>query len=846
MRDGRPFLARVTGLLVLVSLLSGSILGYFPALSPTGLPEISGTPPSHFAGSSHLPTFVGTQAPPPLPSKALVHNAVNPYACHTTEPAPMGIGDFGVDPGTGATYSYNTYAISGEVDYHSLQTYNASITGSQTEVGFQLNIMFVFNLSSTQYVYWTQDVAILNTTSYALGFIDNIWNDSAPGAQMYPTTVTGNGTLGTGSTAWYYDVASSSLPGGSATDPPNGFINMEMQSSVVSGVPELIFMYSVPGSGGKLVTYDNAVFPFAKGATILGFVVDGNTLNPWGSYYDAEFVMGGPGGGSQTNVVASNSRFYLEYWNGHNWAMPPSAYNFGCETAEGVTNVESTGFYDSNGTLFNAVINGNSPPDNGPNTAYARSDVSHLNVTDPKVLGTVYGDIYVNQTSSNNSWVFVNGYGNLTLGPGTYTVYESVGTGSPQSLGSCTLLKGATLTVSASSGCSGGGGNPTINSFQVTPNPATVGSQLSISTQVSGGTAPYTYSYSGLPVGCSSTNAASFTCIPSAAGSTSVNVLVTDSHGLTATQSLTLTVNPSGGGPAIASFSASPNPVATGSVVRFSVSVSGGTPPYSYSYLGLPLGCSSINTEYLNCTPTTSGNFTVQITVTDSVARSISASAHLEVTSPSGSGAPVLGVFTASPNPVTQGSQVSFSISVTGGSGPFSFTYAGLPAGCANQNLSHFSCNPSSSGTFTVVVTVSNSYGSPTKQLTLTVNPSNGGNNLPGNNGTGGFLGLDSASMFYLAVLMIVIVVILVTVFLVSGRRSRSSTLPPPSYSPGPAYPPQYPYGATPAPPSPLQPQPPAPPAPAAAAGVAFCNRCGSPVEPDFMFCRNCGNQIGK
>ncbi len=55
-----------------------------------------------------------------------------------------------------------------------------------------------------------------------------------------------------------------------------------------------------------------------------------------------------------------------------------------------------------------------------------------------------------------------------------------------------------------------------------------------------------------------------------------------------------------------------------GGTTTFRVTPSGGAPPYSYFYSGLPLGCSTANVSALPCTPSVMGAFDVYVTVTDS------------------------------------------------------------------------------------------------------------------------------------------------------------------------------------------------------------------------------------
>ena len=91
--------------------------------------------------------------------------------------------------------------------------------------------------------------------------------------------------------------------------------------------------------------------------------------------------------------------------------------------------------------------------------------------------------------------------------------------------------------------------NLTVNSLIVS-NPALssssifLGQPVKIWANATQGTAPYTYSYSGLPSGCVSSNSSLVTCTPTEAGNFSIRILIVDSSGSPFTKTLSLVVNP--------------------------------------------------------------------------------------------------------------------------------------------------------------------------------------------------------------------------------------------------------------------------------------------------------------
>jgi hypothetical protein len=76
----------------------------------------------------------------------------------------------------------------------------------------------------------------------------------------------------------------------------------------------------------------------------------------------------------------------------------------------------------------------------------------------------------------------------------------------------------------------------------------TVGTAVSLQLSASGGTAPYTWTATGLPTGLSISSGGLITGTPSAAGTFSVTATAKDSTGLTGSTSFTWTISTSGGG----------------------------------------------------------------------------------------------------------------------------------------------------------------------------------------------------------------------------------------------------------------------------------------------------------
>ena len=331
---------------------------------------------------------------------------VNPYAIETGEPAPMGIADYGVGPGNTA-YAYSTSSFLGIAQIYSLST-NSSGSNLMT---FQLNDVIVFGNGASSYSYWIQDVAFVGSTfngsTPSVQFIDNVWNFSSSTASMYATSISGNGTVSTsGGTGYYYDFANSNLPGNDIFTTFPITIQLKVVAYMSGIYPAVEFEYN---DGYGWITYDNVIFPFATSLAYYDrFVVDGYTYNPYGTFYDAELIMGGPGGGSQTVDESSGVELQLEYWNGNNYQQITNAYDFGSDTAEGISNVSSYLI-----CMINGVYDYDLAGSGGLYELYNSSNIATVNI----LSGLSSGSLYINNTFVTS---FLGGDVNVTIGAGSY------------------------------------------------------------------------------------------------------------------------------------------------------------------------------------------------------------------------------------------------------------------------------------------------------------------------------------------------------------------------------------------------------------------------------------------
>jgi gliding motility-associated-like protein len=278
------------------------------------------------------------------------------------------------------------------------------------------------------------------------------------------------------------------------------------------------------------------------------------------------------------------------------------------------------------------------------------------NITNVNCFGASTGAIDISVSGGTGNYTYMWSYQNRTtqdltnIPAGTYSVTVT-DTGTNQ-----TTSGSFTVTQPVSG----------ISIIAIPTNVACTGASTGVITlNVSGGTGSYNYNWSGtLPDGVPSQSNL-------AAGTYSVTV--TDGNNCTASQSVTIT-EPAGTPLTISSMV---QPVVCGgaSTGRITLTISGGTPNYSINWCcGLPANATTVSNL-------TAGTYNV--TVTDNngctATRSINVGEN-----------PVLQISTITPTHINNGNDGAINITVTGGTGGYSFVWTG-PAGFNGSNQPNLS-----------------------------------------------------------------------------------------------------------------------------------------------------------
>ncbi len=250
-------------------------------------------------------------------------------------------------------------------------------------------------------------------------------------------------------------------------------------------------------------------------------------------------------------------------------------------------------------------------------------------------------------------------YGNVVINGLSYTSACSAGGDSGGSYVTATGGKAVGLhSGGGSATCSSGSGekftifqpvNEALATFGVTlstasPQPGEVtvtavssrtsptGGPVELKNSAAGGTAPYTWSATGLPSGLTiapATGTVSGT--PTTAGNHTVTITATDSAGKTGSTTFTWTITAPGTGSPTLTNPGSQN-VYVGRPVRLVLHASGGTGPYTFTAANLPTGLSVGAADgVVSGTPTTWGSRTATLTVTDATGKKASVTVSFTV-----------------------------------------------------------------------------------------------------------------------------------------------------------------------------------------------------------------------
>ena len=335
------FLVLVVSIAMLVPGLSLFQNSHAP--SPIVTPSITSSTPAVSTSSNSIsnPSTYKHYFPPNFhPATKDSNGIVSPL--YTNSPAPMGVGSWGITNTSGNLTGFvlNTSSFEGTATLNNLTTLDLTNDGPD-QYTMQLNTILrnVTLFGNSSFVFWTQNVVLYTAHNHTLSFEDNLWNFSSSAFNLTPNSLYSyDGTIVPYS--YYYAVG----PSLNVSYPFT--VHLFLNSSTYNNRNAVYYNYSVISSNGNYGgSYDRIVFNSTHGmpSTFLTpsayYQINGFQYTPNGFLpYDAEMMLGGPGGGSQTNILSINGTMTLDYLpqgsTSNSYVSVPSAYDFGSDTGE--------------------------------------------------------------------------------------------------------------------------------------------------------------------------------------------------------------------------------------------------------------------------------------------------------------------------------------------------------------------------------------------------------------------------------------------------------------------------------------------------------------------------------
>ena len=360
----------------------------------------------------------------PLNVSREIENQVNIQLHYKNEPAPMGIADYGISPN--GSYIRESTQWLGVVRIDHLLAYSSELASYHLDpylVTFQLNVVLNYEYNGKTYALWVQDVADFDTQTNEITFLNNIWNFTAPFANI--TGVSGNGKIYTVPIQYNNKTYNVAFYASTATNYPGSPTTLTLPTTIYllvnattndKGQPVIYFWYN---DGFGWINYDTVTVANVVNASNVYFLVDGYNYTGWGTYYDAELIIGGV----DSYIESGKVYFALFYWNGHNFQEVRNAYNFGGDSDETVNNAKVQAYYSkANGELWAELTAGPGSLGN----LWNQDNTTQLTVYAPVSSGYIYvynESIPFSEGAQEALEVpFTNGQATLTLYPMDYAI----------------------------------------------------------------------------------------------------------------------------------------------------------------------------------------------------------------------------------------------------------------------------------------------------------------------------------------------------------------------------------------------------------------------------------------
>ncbi len=297
-----------------------------------------------------LVSFPHAPATPAQIAQTQAQGYVSPL--YSNAPAPMGIADYGLRNGSAGQvvpYILNTTELVGNFTIEGAgllapsYTYFTSPGGFSVQQNAVLTNITIFGNRTFQY--WTQDTIYYNEILGEGTLVSDTWNWTTNSSLVPTNSILAHGP---GAVMTADDIYFTVGPTFALTYPFSIKFTSESEINATNGGEEELAYSALITRGGttlyNFADWDYVVFNSTGGgaapAVLPGnFTANGDSYNALDLTDDFELVAGGPGGGSQVDLLTADAEFTLEYLNATTQVLEsvPSALNYGGETGETLT-----------------------------------------------------------------------------------------------------------------------------------------------------------------------------------------------------------------------------------------------------------------------------------------------------------------------------------------------------------------------------------------------------------------------------------------------------------------------------------------------------------------------------
>jgi thermopsin len=265
----------------------------------------------------------------------------------------MGVAYYGLQSGTGGkvipsilntTELQGNFSIDGAGLLAPTYTYFTSPGGYSVQQNAVLTNVTISGNDTFQY--WTQNTIYYNQILKTGMLVSDTWNWSTNKSLVPPSSILAHGRYGSiqSGDALYFTVG----PPFPLSYPFSiTFTSQSLKNATKGGEEELSYSALITRGGATLYDFSNwdyVVFNSTGTSspaitTPSNFTANGKAYNALKLTNDFELDAGGPGGGSQVDLLSADATFTLDYLNATTSTMEaiPAAYNYGGETGETLT-----------------------------------------------------------------------------------------------------------------------------------------------------------------------------------------------------------------------------------------------------------------------------------------------------------------------------------------------------------------------------------------------------------------------------------------------------------------------------------------------------------------------------